>query len=346
MGIATTTSVTAGVMGLGYPANEASSTQYPSLVELMANQGTITTKAYSLYLDSLTSSTGTILFGGVDTSKYTAPLTALPIAPTSGIYKEFNIALTGLNLTFSSKNTTSMTPSGYSITVLLDSGTTLSTLPSTELTTLYSAIDAVDDTQGSGQVYVDCKLRTLYPDMTFNFAFSSAANIRVPVSELIFSIDPTSLRLPHLPFTDVCVFGIHPSPTTDRNILGDTFLRSAYVVFDLENNQIGLAQARFGIEASSVVDFVKGSGTMPGATQGGENVSLVPSVDRPGVGMVASAAAAAGVEETDVGQSASTAENSYVSSSGAEKAVGREGAKGKVGMWGMVGFLIGCLLLA
>ena len=345
MGLAATTSVTTGVMGIGYPANEVASTQYPSLLELMANQGLITTKAYSLYLDSITSSSGTILFGGVDTAKYTKPLIALPVAATSGTYTEFNIGLTGLNVTFSSGNTTSFTPSNYAIPVLLDSGTTMTYLPSTETSTLFTALNAVDDTQGSGKVYIDCGIRTQYPRMTFNFAFSSVV-IRVPVSELIFSTDIS--KHPRLPFTDICGFGIHPSPTVGRNLLGDTFLRSAYVVYDLENNQIGLAQTSFDTRAENVVDFVKGSGVIPGATQV-QGVSVTPSVKAlPGVGTSVGADPTGGqsMAGKEVGKS-TAGEKSY--SSGAEKGVGREGVAGKglgTGVWGMVGFLVGCLILA
>ena len=47
-------------------------------------------------------------------------------------------------------------------------------------------------------------------------------------------------------------------------MLGDTFLRSAYVVYDIANNEISLAQTDFGSTRSD--DVLEISGTVPGAT--------------------------------------------------------------------------------
>jgi hypothetical protein len=47
-------------------------------------------------------------------------------------------------------------------------------------------------------------------------------------------------------------------------VLGDTFLRSAYVVYDLQNNQISLAQTDFNSTTTNVVE-ITASG-VPGAS--------------------------------------------------------------------------------
>ena len=39
---------------------------------------------------------------------------------------------------------------------------------------------------------------------------------------------------------NVLLFG-----TSDYNILGDNFLRSAYIVYDLDDNEISLAQVKY-----------------------------------------------------------------------------------------------------
>jgi len=49
-------------------------------------------------------------------------------------------------------------------------------------------------------------------------------------------------------------------------VLGDTFLRSAYVVYDLENNRISLAPTVFNATASNVKEIASGPDGVPGAT--------------------------------------------------------------------------------
>jgi hypothetical protein len=59
------------------------------------------------------------------------------------------------------------------------------------------------------------------------------------------------------------------------SVLGDTFLRSAYVVYDLSNNQISLAQTDFNSTTSSVKDIASGAGGVPGAKTVADAVSVL-----------------------------------------------------------------------
>ena len=60
----------------------------------------------------------------------------------------------------------------------------------------------------------------------------------------------------------VCAIGILPS-SYKFALLGDTFLRNAYVVYDLENDQIALAQANANTTDSNIEAIVS---TIPSAT--------------------------------------------------------------------------------
>ena len=75
--------VPSGIMGIGLAKNEAAVSQglgqYPNFPDLLVSQGKISSKAYSLYLDDITTSTGAILFGGYDYDKFMGDLTMLPI---------------------------------------------------------------------------------------------------------------------------------------------------------------------------------------------------------------------------------------------------------------------------
>lgn len=76
LGLVNQTTTGSGLMGIGYDVNEhnvtsgASTTPYKSIMDTMFDQGLIATKAYSLYLDDQTASSGSIIFGGADTGKF------------------------------------------------------------------------------------------------------------------------------------------------------------------------------------------------------------------------------------------------------------------------------------
>jgi hypothetical protein len=74
MGLVTQATTGSGLMGIGYDVNEnivsSGSAPYKSIIDTMFDQGLIATKAYSLYLDDQTASSGSIIFGGADTGKF------------------------------------------------------------------------------------------------------------------------------------------------------------------------------------------------------------------------------------------------------------------------------------
>lgn len=65
--------------------------------------------------------------------------------------------------------------------------------------------------------------------------------------------------------TPLCVFGISPSDGTTA-VLGDTFLRSAYLVYDLGNNEMSIGQTNFNATNSNVVEIGTGTAAVPSAT--------------------------------------------------------------------------------
>lgn len=65
---------------------------------------------------------------------------------------------------------------------------------------------------------------------------------------------------------DVCLFGIVSGGDNTSTILGDTFLRSAYVVYDLENYLIGIANTNFNPGASDIIEYQKGQLSIPGVS--------------------------------------------------------------------------------
>lgn len=63
---------------------------------------------------------------------------------------------------------------------------------------------------------------------------------------------------------------INPDGPTEKNCLGElgeTFLRNAYVVYDFENRQVGMAQSKFSTE-SDIVPFASRGAKIPLGTPG------------------------------------------------------------------------------
>jgi hypothetical protein len=152
--------------------------------------------------------------------------------------------------------------------VILDSGSTVITFDPVIGQEILTSINGVYDSNTTGLLFVDCSLRNNVS--TFDFAFSGTAaapkvTIKVPISELVYNL--TGLyAIPPLPFKDACAFGIMFSPDSPSRYpptLGDTFLRSAYVVYDLQNNLIGMAQTNFNSSKTNLVEFSANATSIP-----------------------------------------------------------------------------------
>ncbi|KAK7962515.1 aspartic-type endopeptidase OPSB [Apiospora aurea] len=284
MGLVTTVSEAgSGILGLGLRAGEAPPGDYPNIMDLFYDQGLIGTKAFSLYLNALESPSGTILFGGVDKSKYTGELLAVPLGPTAATlkYSSCYIALNSLSMSFGN-GTTSPAFNYVPTSVLLDSGTTLTYLPNSTVQRLYEALGVpVEGSASRGGAddgdlaLVDCGILddAERKAWTFDFRFGRPDGpfIRVPLHQMIIDLRPYA----HENGANMCRLGIVRSPSINNdsseiNILGDTFLRSAYVVFDLTNNQVALAQvkpnATAAADGSDIVEFGQDATAIPGVS--------------------------------------------------------------------------------
>lgn len=273
-GIGYSSSSAEGILGIGYTLNEvqvgrAGKAAYNNLPAQMVADGLIQSNAYSLWLNDLDASTGSILFGGVDTDKYSGSLETLPIQKESGQYAEFLITLTSVSL----GSTTIAT--NQAIAVLLDTGSSLSYLPDSITEAIYEQVDAQYDSS-EGAAYVACSLAS--NTSTLDFTFSSPT-IQVPMNELVIPVTSSSGR--PLTFTDgteACLFGIAPAGSS-TSVLGDTFIRSAYLVYDLDNNEISIAQTVFNTTTSNVVEITTGTDAVPDATLVANSATASTGVD-------------------------------------------------------------------
>ncbi|KAF4223719.1 hypothetical protein CNMCM6457_000001 [Aspergillus fumigatiaffinis] len=269
-GIGYSSSSSEGVLGIGYPSNEVQvgrygKDAYPNLPRAMVDQGLIKSNAYSLWLNDLESSTGSILFGGVNTEKYLGELQTLPIQKVNGRYSEFVIALTGVAFDSESHHKT-YSSDALPAAVLLDSGSSLTYLPDSIVENIYRDLNVAYE-PSSGVGYLPCNLAGNNMNITYTF---SSPNITVMIDELL--LDAGDIR-----FRDgarACIFGIVPAGDSTA-VLGDTFLRSAYVVYDIANHEISIANTNFNSTKDNILEIGVGTDSVPSATQVSHPVTSV-----------------------------------------------------------------------
>jgi yapsin 1 len=234
-----------------------------NIPQQLKEQGTIDHVAYSLYLNA-ENSTGTILFGGVDHSKYSGSLQLLPLVQQLQVLQDdfpaplgFNVVLNAITATASGGQHFEVMSEGM-FPALLDSGTTAIVLPAPLAMIIANAVQATP-LEDSETFIAVCDLG-IGVSLSFDL---SGATIEVPLSEVMAPfVNQTSGTQIVEDGYSVCLLNIE---TTDQDqiILGDAFLRSAYVVFDLENYEVAIAQASYDNSNSNIESI---GSSIPSAT--------------------------------------------------------------------------------
>ncbi|KAH8904992.1 acid protease [Coniochaeta sp. PMI_546] len=215
-----------GIAGVGH--GKGYNLQYNNLIDEIYEQGITSSRAFSVALGSKdVSNGGSVIFGGVDTQKFSGKLFQFANLPPQteqgqeGMWRYW-IQLDSVGMT--KPGSSSNTYANSALPIVLDTGATMSYLPQSIINNLAKDFNAqlVDD----GTLAVDCA--TAKQSGTVDFTFGKLT-IKVPYHEFIWEAAPGQ-----------CFVGAAPVSGTTP-ILGDTFLRSAYVVFDQDNSNIFLA---------------------------------------------------------------------------------------------------------
>lgn len=261
-----------GIMGLGARLGEAIASHpgtpqfhninetFPTVYDQLHTLGYTSRRAFSICMNTPTAKSGTVLFGAVDTCKYSGSLASVPVAPLGG-FSAWAVVLTSVFSNTDDKTIT-LTASNFSGIVILDTGSPSMYIPTSLYTAITRNMNATIPASATTP-YVPC---TLISDTSTTFTFhfnATGASITVPQSWLIFPFEYPPAGNPANVVADdgtkLCYLGVIP---TEGQIilLGDTFIRSAYLVFDAENEVVGMAQARFGAEGECLVTLPAGEG--------------------------------------------------------------------------------------
>ena len=251
-----------GLVGVGYQvlassfaAASAVNMSAPTIVQAMVENKDIARQSYSLYLNDKESGTGSVVFGGVDPTKYEGELVALPVIPNAdNVYDRFNVALTGIAI-IANGTTNMVTPDDLAVPILLDSGTVSQTLPSDSFSLISTAFAA--DENG----VVACSLAQADISMVYFFGGKHGPKITVPLSAMLEPVEGVKLA----DGTPACDLYAGAASDPSDYILGDSFMRSGYFVYDLDNNVVAIAQAKLNVTEEAITAIPTGT-DIPGCT--------------------------------------------------------------------------------
>jgi hypothetical protein len=281
--VKSTTGFAVGLLGLGYSLNEATRHIYPNLPEVLVDAGEIDSRLYSVYLNSIEANSGSILFGGVDVDKYSGALVTLDILPDLQVQgvDQFITTVTDMSAKVGGNSVRiwsggepgvdAYRSNNPSLPVLLDTGSSAWSVPPKYYKAIVSNFPYVDS-QGL------CKCSDVNDDDTITLKFGGKVDITVSASEFIVPIyNRTTNQAYEFPSgADQCVFMIAPSQGTGMGFdtLGDAILRSMYVVFDLDNAQLSIAQANINSTSSDVRPVKAGLNGVANAAKNAQTASI------------------------------------------------------------------------
>lgn len=254
-----------GLMGIGYSINEGvqpGQAPYPNFPESLVGAKAIASRFYSLFLNDI-SQVGSIIFGGVDTKKYTGNLVTLDFFPTTeDQVTNFIIAVTSIDV---SQGGQSQTIYNRPFLVLPDSGSTAFTVPNS----LYEAIVKLVNIDDDGTA----PCNTIYTDTTFTLNLTgsqdTSTTLSVPLSSMFTPAYTQDGSIAQDPTTGaaLCVLQVQPDTSDELGTIGfttmgDSIMRSGYWAFDLDNGQLSVAQAAINATDSNIVAVDAGPGML------------------------------------------------------------------------------------
>ncbi|KAI5246530.1 acid protease [Aureobasidium subglaciale] len=303
----------AGTLGLGTDrSDDSSKPEVPSFVESLARAGAISSRLYSIYLNTL-DQYGSILFGGVDNDKYNGPLTTLncfrsPIRGLGSHEMVDNFFLTLQKITLEahdgSKQTILRSTNGTTHYTVPDTGTPDWQLPLSAYYKVlgFAGVEEAGDDYCAGGVPNFIGVRpcadvtrgitnTTRFELTLAGNGTNSATLRFELADLFAPISSKNgVALTNDAGQAMCRLQVSPVDDDWFSVTSSSVMRAGYWVFDLDNGQVSLAQANLQANSSNVVEVDAGvDGLSKAATNhraevqqdrvyGGSPVSMVLSL--------------------------------------------------------------------
>ncbi|PWY84534.1 aspartic protease [Aspergillus sclerotioniger CBS 115572] len=209
-----------GILGLGYDTISVNKIVPPFYN--MIDQELLDEPVFAFYLgDANTEGDSSVAtFGGIDKDHYTGELIKIPLRRKA--YWEVDLDAIALG-----DDVAELEHTG----VILDTGTSLIALPADLAEMINAQIGAKKG--WTGQYTLDCAKRSSLPDVTFTLSGHNFS-----ISAFDYTLETQGSCISAFMGMDF------PEPVGPLAILGDSFLRKWYSVYDLGNSAVGLAKAK------------------------------------------------------------------------------------------------------
>lgn len=212
-----------GILGVSFQQQESTEGVYPNFPFAAKQQGYIDRAVFSLFSPSASSNEATFLLGGIDHAKFSGDLAWNEVLdPSSGA----TVLVDGLS--------SGGVDIPLNINFTADAGSVVTTIPDSAFQALAKTVKLGPFNEELSVNTIDCDAKVSitfkFPNGTINALTESMV---IPISELSGNASDTG-----------CYFGFMSDVNSDGiDLLGDSFLRSTYAVYDLEDFKLGFAQA-------------------------------------------------------------------------------------------------------
>ncbi|MCJ1462886.1 hypothetical protein MMC07_001490 [Pseudocyphellaria aurata] len=246
IGVALLSNLDTNILGLGLKDNEAARTLYPNLPQVIKEDKLTKINAYSVWLhkkgDSDSERAGQIVFGGYDRAKHTGRFAHLNMLPIQGKFKESFVPVKSVSFGSTTRKrslTLDVEAKKAPLTAsfdaaILDVGTAVTMLPPDFAEAVANAVGATMD--DSHHYIIDCALSDEVARMYMVFDFG-LVKIKLLAEDIV--LPRTVSGAP----AGKCMWGVFPA--IDQPVLGNNFLRRAYVVFDLDHRIVSVANTAY-----------------------------------------------------------------------------------------------------
>ncbi|RKP35400.1 aspartic peptidase domain-containing protein [Dimargaris cristalligena] len=214
-----------GIVGLAYSALSKLGTD--TLFDHMLSLNLVQEPIFSFYVNSRRGPNGgsEVIFGGVDPAQFRGPIAYIPV--TRQLYWE--VALTGVGLA----NAMNILPADQdqlelsSQSAIIDTGTSLILMNADDAETINDALGATRDSSSSSMFSITCQLDEL-------------PVVHIQMNGISFPLPPEAYVIDN--GSDSCKSGFGVGSLPQRWIVGNTFLRYYYSVFDAKNHRVGFGK--------------------------------------------------------------------------------------------------------
>ncbi|KAI4937210.1 uncharacterized protein J4E92_001939 [Alternaria infectoria] len=237
------------ILGIGPVENEVVRPTYQNTPAKLRDAGATDANVYGVFMNDFRNPEGSIVFGGVDTAKFQGQLQDAGsfLLNNNGVASKFVINWSSMRLvggdSSASGSNVDLAPRGGLPPVLIDTGNPALNVPSASLRAIAMAVGTTFDEQAGRLGSVPCDLGSRGESLSFSFN-NNRAKVSTPLAAMLVRDSSSSGTQCYLP--------MFPSDRDDFASLGAPFMQGAYIVFDLDQKRMLMAEAKMNATGSNL----------------------------------------------------------------------------------------------